>query len=289
MAQPFSAKLQLTLMVLSLSRGGLASELGVDKSVVSRWVTGAVQPSAQNLALVTGLVAKRVPGFTSLDWDRDIDSLTERLGASPVGAPLQAAAPSGPIGVPFDIMDLVLATTALRGSAYEGFFRSSRPLAVEPSLVVHDYGMIRMEANGLLSLSMITGGVRTGAWMLPVHNQLFCIGVERANGSPVFGIFNGVGSIKVSVMDGLTLTSVLDAGRTPTASPIVTERIGDLSGDRDADDATFAAMISLQPTHRMDEIPAELRAHLMRDIGPEAAKLGGDWLLRMPISRSFSK
>ncbi len=286
MAQPFSAKLQLTLKVLSLSRGGLASELGVDKSVVSRWVTGAVRPSAQNLALVTALVAKRVPGFNSLDWDRDLDSLTERLGARPVGAPSPAAAP---MGIPFDIMGSVLATTALRGAAYEGFYRGTRPLAVEPGLVVHDYAMIRLEPNGMLSLAMITGGVRTDGWLLPVQNQLFCVGVERANSSPVFGIFNGVGSIKVSVLDGLTLTSVLDAGRTPTSSAIVSERIGDLSGDRAADDATFASMISLQPTHTVDEIPSELRAHLLRDIGPQAAAQGGDLLLRMPVSRSFAK
>ena len=48
-------------------------------------------------------------------------------------------------------------------------------------------------------------------------------------------------------------------------------------------------MISLQPTHTVDEIPSELRAHLLRDIGPQAAAQGGDLLLRMPVSRSFAK
>jgi DNA-binding transcriptional regulator YiaG len=46
MSEPFSAKLSLVLKVFSMSRGRLAADLGIDKSVVGRWVTGAVKPSA---------------------------------------------------------------------------------------------------------------------------------------------------------------------------------------------------------------------------------------------------
>ena len=37
MSEPFSARLALALKALSLSRGRLAADLAVDKSVVSRW------------------------------------------------------------------------------------------------------------------------------------------------------------------------------------------------------------------------------------------------------------
>src|ERR1700733_85997 len=76
----FGAKLNLVLKAFSLSRGRLAAELKVDKSLVGRWAAGTVTPSAHNLAGLTGLIAKRLPGFSLLDWDLGIAGLAERLG-----------------------------------------------------------------------------------------------------------------------------------------------------------------------------------------------------------------
>jgi hypothetical protein len=39
MAEPFCRKLELVLKALSTSRGRLAADLGVDKSIVGRWVS----------------------------------------------------------------------------------------------------------------------------------------------------------------------------------------------------------------------------------------------------------
>ena len=50
MSELFSEKLSFVLKALSLSRGALASELNVDKSLVGRWARGSVTPSRQNLA-----------------------------------------------------------------------------------------------------------------------------------------------------------------------------------------------------------------------------------------------
>ncbi|HWA61747.1 MAG TPA: hypothetical protein VG939_10250 [Caulobacteraceae bacterium] len=287
MPEPFSAKLELVLKILSMSRARLASEVGVDKSVAARWVSGAVRPSSHNMTQLTAMIARRIPGFTLLDWDRDLAGLAERLGAD--AAPLRRGPP------PADDMSLVLeslpqirATTKLRGSAYEGFYRSTRLYALQPGLVMHDHGMIRLDDCGLLRLSMVTAGMFTDAWWLPMHNQVFVIGSERATRSPVFGIFHGVGGLKAAIMDGLTLSSIHDAGRTPTASPIVMHRIGDLSGDREADDATFAAFAEEQSVATLDSIPEALRAHLCRDIGPAAAALGGELLMQMPLARSMT-
>ena len=55
-----------------MSRGRLAADMGVDKSVVGRWVTGAVVPSEHNLMLMTAQFARRAPGFTSLSWERSL-------------------------------------------------------------------------------------------------------------------------------------------------------------------------------------------------------------------------
>lgn len=60
----FAERLDLALKALTMSRGRLAQEAGVDKSLVSRWVAGSVVPSALNLEKVTRAIARRSPGFT---------------------------------------------------------------------------------------------------------------------------------------------------------------------------------------------------------------------------------
>lgn len=286
MSEPFSAKFALALKVLSLSRGRLASDLCVDKSVVGRWATGAVRPSEHNLSRLTLLIAERVPGFTVLDWDRSLADLAVVLGADPA-----AVAAAGPLpGLPLAILEQIRATTALRGAAYEGFFRSTRPYVLSPGRFLHDYGMIRLDANGLLELRMGTGGTRVEGWMLPVHNQLICIAADVVSGAMVFGIFNGVAMVKADVLDGLALGSALDSARTPTAFVMMFERIGDLSGDRDADDARFEALADSDPLAPEGSVRPEIRAHLVRDIGPAAlAASVGELLLQAPLFRSLSR
>jgi len=285
MAQPFSTKLTLALKALSLSRGRLSADLGVDKSVVGRWVTGAVQPSDHNLLRLTALVAERAPGFTVLDWDLPLADFAQRLGVNPDVAGALAPQPA----LPLALMGQIQAATALRGAAYEGFFRSTRPYLLQPGRFLHDHGMIRLEASGLLSLRMGTGNHVAEGWMLPLQNQLFSVVADVVSGALVFGIFNGVASAKAEVVDGLMLGSALDPGRTPTSCAMMFERIGDLTGDRAVDDAHFAQLMALDPVAPEGSIPQVLCEHLVRDVGPAQLPLGGDLLLRMPLSRSMAR
>src|SRR3954452_19247369 len=143
MSEPFAKKLELALKVLSMSRARLAADLGVDKSVVGRWVTGAVQPSAHNLSLLSALIADKVPGFTALDWDRSLSAFAELLGADLDMASGKKPA-GGLTGLPLPLLDQFVATAALRGPAYEGFYRSTRPYVLGPGHFVHDHCMLRM-------------------------------------------------------------------------------------------------------------------------------------------------
>ena len=104
----------------------------------------------------------------------------------------------------------------------------------------------------------------------------------------MFGIFNGSAALKVTALDGIMMTAIFDAGRTPTATAMVFERIGDLTGDVEADDREFAAIAQRDPMAPEGSVPEALRAHLVRDIGPAQLALGGDWLLRMPVARSIT-
>eukprot|EP01035_Chromulina_nebulosa_P002274 gene2273-biopygen1935 len=48
--EEFAERLRLVLKALSISGGRLAADACVDKSLVSRWCSGAVTPSEHNLA-----------------------------------------------------------------------------------------------------------------------------------------------------------------------------------------------------------------------------------------------
>ncbi len=288
MSEPFAKKLELVLKVLSMSRARLAADLGVDKSVVGRWVTGAVQPSAHNLSLLSALIAQRIPGFTALDWDRSLAAFGEVLGVDlDVDAPDRAQAL--PYGLPLPLLDRFMAASALRGPAYEGFYRSTRPYVLAPGQFVHDHCMIRMEENGLLTTRIGTAGTLVDGFILLQGNQMYSIAVDVTSGAVLFGIFNGVGTARAEVIDGIALTPALDAGRTPTAHPILFERIGDLSGDRQADDAHFAILAERNPVAPEGSISDALRVHLTGDFGPKAAAAGGQWLLQMPLARSMAR
>ncbi len=186
-------------------------------------------------------------------------------------------------------MDQFLAATSLRGGAYEGFFRSTRPYVLAPGLFVHDHGMIRRDANGLLRLRIGTGGTVVDGWLLPFGNQVAAICVDITSGALLFGLFNGVGTARADVVDGLVLAPALDAGRTPTAHAMMFERVGDLSGDPQADDRRFAELAALDPVAPDASISDTLRQHLTGDFGPLQAATGGDLLLRLPLSRSLAR
>jgi hypothetical protein len=146
MSEPFGAKFTLALKVMSMSRGRVAAALGIDKSVIGRWSSGASRPSETNLVKVTELVARHIDGFTVADWDRGFTEFAARLGADPTAAATMA--PASPAVLPLAIIDQVRIATTMRGAAYEGFFRSTRPYVLSPGRFLHDHGMIRRDPKG---------------------------------------------------------------------------------------------------------------------------------------------
>ncbi len=288
---PFSEKLDLVLKALSMSRGRLAADLGVDKSLVGRWASGAVTPSSHNLENLTRLVASKRDGFTMLDWDRDVDALARVFGLEPAnGHAVHTKANGHHVGLPLPGLDLVRMVTERRAATYEGFWRSTRPSIAMPGKIFHDYGMIRCGAEGLLEFKMGGSGLLFDGWMLPVEGQLFAILFDTVGQTPVFLIFNGVSLHKAVQLDGLILAAALNAARTPSAYPVVLTRLGDLSGDREADDEHFAELLQLDTAATDETAPEAMRQHLIRDIGPTAAAAGvGELFLLSSWANSLSQ
>lgn len=277
-ASSFAAKFRLLLKAWSMSRGGMAAELGVDKSLVGRWASGAVTPSEYNLARITRHVAARHPGFSMVDWDRDLEDFAAIFGVEPgEESPPIAAATAALPGFPPDFFDQTRASTERRGPAYEGFWRTTRPSVIMDGRLLHDHGMMRIGANGMLEVRMGGSGLLFEGWMLPIEGDMFVILYDSVGFTPLFLILRGVPLPKAHMLDGLLMFASLTAGRMPAAVPLVLERIADLTGDRAADDATCQELLSRDAL--AVDVPDDIRRHLVRDIGPEAAARGGDLFL----------
>lgn len=287
--EEFASKLVLTLKILSMSRGRCAVELGVSKSLVSRWASGAVTPSPHNLERLTHLVAAKHPGFTMMDWDRAPADLARFLGADPAMAtPTPATAPR--FGLAPQIIEASRAAIAVRGASYEGFWRLTRPAVVAPGRFCRDHGMLRRGEGGLLDFDLGNPDLRFAGSALAIEGQLFAIANDTIGHLPSFLIFNAVSMPKNVLLDGIILTA-LNALRKPAAYPILLERIGDLSGDRARDDAMSAELMRANPQFvEHDEVPEPVRAHLLRDVGPAAMQQGaGDLLLAATMSDSLTR
>jgi hypothetical protein len=285
----FSGKLDLALKALSLSRGRLAADLGVDKSLVGRWASGAVTPSEHSLSLLTQLIASKRPGFTMLDWDRDIEALAHVFGVELAANDHETAAAPPTSSLPLPFVDQARTTTARRGATYEGFWKSTRPSVIMPNRFFHDCGMFRREADGLLNCRMGGSGLFFEGFLLPAEGQLFAILYDSVGQTPIFLIINGTPLPKAEALDGLVMAASLDPARTPAAYPIIFERIGDLSGDRAADDARCKEMIAADHAAAEGSVPDRVRQHLLPDIGPGAAEKGGDLILVAHITNTFAR
>lgn len=283
----FPSRLLLALKALSLSRGRLAAELAVDKSVISRWLSGRQAPSSENMANLTRLVAARRPGFTLLDWEVDEDAFAARLGITAETAAAPVDDTSG--FLPPAVMAESRALTALRGADYEGFWRTTRPAIGLPGRFMHDQVMIRRHANGLLAFRLRVEDMKFEGWIFPTQTQLFSLAADGRSGVFIFSIYNAVLRHKAEVLDGVSLTIQRVGGGSPVAEATLIERVADLSGDAAADDARFEALASSDPLAPDGSVPESTRAHLLRDFGPAALAAGGHALLTMPFATSWSR
>ena len=282
----FSERLTLVLKAMSLSRGRLAADIGVDKSLVGRWCAGSVHPSAHNLTRLTQFIAQHQPGFTLHDWDCELGPLAERFGVVPAVALSPSALDSW---LPQPMIDDAAAATRARGASYEGIWRVTRPSSEVPGHFIHDHVLLRMRADGVLGFTIGVMDIRYTGFSLPLQHQLFSIATDITTGTFAFGIFNGVTRQRAEVIDGLMMTCMRDAGSTPIASKCLLTRIADLTADAAADDARFAELAAGNPLSAAADVPASIRDHLWHDCGPTSLAAGGETILMMRFAESMSR
>ena len=271
----FGAKFQLVLRALNLSRASVSVAVQVDKSLVGRWASGAITPSNHNLSKLSRFVADHRPGFCMADWDRPVADLADLLGVQLDEVGGVAKLP----GFPPAFVDRAHDLTTSRGSAYEGFWRTARPSVMMPGTIFRDHGMIRIAPNGFLTVRMGGAGMMFEGIILPGESNLFAVFYNSVSAAPYFLIAKGVHLPRAEVLEGLLLLSALDAGETPASVPIVLERIGDLTGDRQADDLTCSTLIDRPTVAEPGDVSQHVLDRLIRDVGPAAAAAGGELFL----------
>ncbi|MEM9838839.1 MAG: helix-turn-helix transcriptional regulator [Pseudomonadota bacterium] len=278
--QDFPEKLKIVLKALVVSRTGLASALDVDKSLVGRWASGAVTPSEHNLAKITRFVAEKMPGFTLFDWDRSIADFAALFGTSMPGQ-----MPTMADLIPAQLLEEATAGSVKRGALYSGLWRSLRASYDLPGRFIQDILMSYIDDAGVMRFKIGVEGVRYEGWSLLLQHQLFSIAFDHDAGTAMFSIFNGVARQKPQVLDGMNLATLRDAGGSPAASASVLTRIGDLTGDREKDEAMFEEAVSkLNPLVPEDDVDPALAKHLTRTVQGEA-----DGLVRLLFADSIAR
>jgi transcriptional regulator with XRE-family HTH domain len=279
MSDEFAQRLTLALKALSMSRARLASELGVDKSVVGRWASGSVRPSTYNLERLTLYLAEKRPGLTLLDWERGLPEFAALFGVE-VTAEGGEASRHDPSGA---LLDIVRNSVDSQLTAYEGFWRTTHASVFQPGCFCRQHGIVRVEQDGALRFELGADGIRYGGSMFAVEGQVFAIASDSVRRVPSFLILNVVPMPKIVMLDGL-LIAASSSLRIPSAYSIIFERVGDLSGNRAADDAHVAGLMERPEFVEDDEVADVVRQHLLRDFGPRAASEGGEMMLSAPLT-----
>ena len=278
-----------------MSRGRLAAELGVDKSLVGRWVSGAINPSAHNLTNLTTLIAGKMPGFNLHHWDADLAALAGLFGVDleairgMAGPGLAAPAPT----ISDAVLSLSMVATARheierRGQTYEGLWRTTRPSSISPGRFVREQVLIQT-INGLLHVRWATSAYEWSGWALLLHNQLYVMMGDIKDHSLVFLLLEGINAQHAVELDGLMMGAAADRAKTPTASRVLFERTGALSDDAAENAQRFQDSLDAPFIFEPADISEDVRAALLRDFGPTAFAQGGQLVLQVPWALNRSR
>ena len=244
-------------------------------------MAGRVQPSAHNLSKISQLVAETVPGFTMLDWDREYDDFARVIDAKI--APSQTGFDTLLPLLPKKLAAEAQHAAAQRSQAYEGIWRTTRPSSDLPGEFLHDVSIVRRDSDGFLKFSSgVEGFFYEGSTIL-IGQQLYYFAADDAFGAVTMGILNGVPRQRAEVIDGVLLTTLRDAGASPTASSIIMHRVHDLTDDPSADEERFKELVNNQRlVAEPGSVPQEIVDHLHG-----AANAPG--MLRMLFAQSMSR
>lgn len=90
-------------------------------------------------------------------------------------------------------------------------------------------------------------------------------------------------------MSGILLFCRPGMGGAPIALPCISERVADLTGDAEVDEAVLHDLAQLNPFLGSADVSPEIFAHLHPNVGPNSAAAGGDIALIVPYMRAVEQ
>ena len=206
----FVERLGRLLVEMNFSRGALARELGVDKSVVSRWMHGSNQPSEHNLSRLTEVARRCWPAVTMDFWRPSSGNL-------PVLPPLPRLVLSG----------LNIATPLAVSRRHVGLWAGFNATVETPGKRLYVL-VLREEPDGLRA--EFNDGTYTADGAVIAVSGFLHLFFEVMDDNPalVCFILNGLGLSASPVMTGLINSAFAGIKHGPTvfSLPTVLLRIG---------------------------------------------------------------
>lgn len=291
----FGEKLEFALKIVNVSRGRLAAEIKVDKSLVSRWLRGLVTPSDHNLATLTQFIRSHKAGFTQLNWELPLEAFALALG-SPAGAlpPRDGGDRPQTPGWFIPSRQQSVVEVAREGDAYPGVYAAFRQSlrntgAIEPEIFV-----IWRERGGLCYSKLDAAFTFFGEVFILRHQLTFAGAAYPRTDGIVTLLVGGVMGTKAWRLHGLMTNAHSDRFGTPGATPVVMQRIADLASPTEPPEVAvlepaLAIMSGLFAEGRAHELAApEIVAAVTPVIGVPRADGKTDYLLTVSSDRSLA-
>jgi transcriptional regulator with XRE-family HTH domain len=289
----FAAKLALLGKRLNWSRAKLAQEVGVDKSLIARWLGGSSRPSDNSFMRLNAAVSQVLSDFTAADWDLPADRFAGRLGlaAGAVPPPAQAATRTTLSGLKHPAKaERGMPYAGLWGGFYQSLSNWGRPLPCVARFAVDELG---------LRFAWSKGNFGGEGPALATHSYIHCLMEVRPLYDRLFTFtFNAVPDSHASIVDGLI--SGVGCDGTPAAGPILLFHLHDGTGVTPCFEALSAACARIgeraaseaartgDPFAVVREIaPVDVLRRLCPRIGVEREDTALDHLLRAPAKRSL--
>ncbi|MBL9049992.1 MAG: helix-turn-helix transcriptional regulator [Tabrizicola sp.] len=255
--EDFAGRLRLALKQANVSPAALGAAVGVDKSVVSRWIGGRVRPTQHNLARIAGVLGQALPGFSVLAFEAPGPEFRALVQ---LGAPVAAGETDQALPIPFGHLDAARRETARRGADYFGHYMMYYWAFSVPGKFARMALMLRPK-DGLIEAHYGAEGFAFKGWALLMLNRMYVIFAEERFEAMAFLVMNAGQQPKARFITGI-LSGPAEGPLIPTASPVVLVRVRDLSGDPAADEAAHLADCRLDPFIAPSEAPAAARRSL---------------------------
>ncbi|WP_270937536.1 hypothetical protein [Falsiroseomonas oryzae] len=279
--EAFAAKLRLAMRRGNLSSVQLAQGVGVDKSVVTRWLSGALRPADHSLATLSALLARHVAGFCRDDWDLAEAAFAARLGVA-LPRPAAASPPLHEILAPL----LHGAAADHAATAYPGLWASLFGSMRGRGRLFGYAGRIQA-VPGCPALRFDVGDSELffapGA-LIAFGPRLY--GMRQVAGRPdsiALSVLTGVATGRAVILDGFAVTRDSGPEGAAAAAPVLHFRLS-----HSLDDALFDAARRRAGELNLEGWEAHLPQPLLDHFRPHLLPPPAPAVLRRPMAESWA-